>query len=245
MNRETPSEDRLRIGLWNIDHPEHSAERRERSHRLQAVEDFLLTQHCDLYVITEANAAMVLDGYESFFSLESPFRSKGRDYGPPNRYHQVGIYSSIPFEPIEIAEPINGLLGRVSFQAQPLLIYGNVVTIKDQWLKTSNKKYSDRLAEQIAAFESLHGNRCLVAGDFNLKHGWRQKESAFGLLRNWVRQYGWAWPTECQSETVQQVLHSADLDVVVSIDHSVKHSHGLKDRLSDHPFVLIEATSSI
>lgn len=61
---------------------------------------------CDLYIITEANAAIALPGYSAAFSAESPFTAKRRFYGEPNRYHQVAIYSKAPIQSLEATIPV-------------------------------------------------------------------------------------------------------------------------------------------
>jgi len=54
---------------------------------------YLERQACNVYVLTEANAAMQLAGYQAQFSAESPYLKQSRNYGPPNRYQSAGIYS--------------------------------------------------------------------------------------------------------------------------------------------------------
>ncbi len=146
----------MRIGLWNVDHPEALHKRGTGAYlRYHAVSAYLKRQACDVFVITEANAAIQLPGYQAEFSAESPFLKRSRNYESPNQYHQVGIYSRGYVEPLEIAEPINGLLCRTIWQDRPLLLYGNVVTIKDQFAKNSDKTYGDRLHEQLEAIRQL------------------------------------------------------------------------------------------
>lgn len=88
--------------------------------------------------------------------------------------------------------------------------------------------------------KNLQGSRCLVGGDFNLRLGWSQKKGAHDRVKAFVNHHGWVWPTETQTETVQHVIHSPDLVADVTIDSSVRHTKGKKDRLSDHPFVLVQ-----
>jgi len=181
-----------------------------------------------------------LPGYQAEFSAESPFIRRSRNYQLPNRYHQVGIYSRRNIEPLEIAEPVNGLLCRTIWQEQPLFLYGNVITIKDRFTDRSSKKYSDRLGEQLDQFEQLTSKRVVIAGDFNLRLGWRQKKGAHQRMKAFVDDHGLIWATWERRDTVQHVIHSRDLCANISIDTSVKHSDGKKDGLSDHPFLLID-----
>jgi hypothetical protein len=229
----------MRIGLWNIDHPEalHKPGTAAYS-RYHAVSRYLNRQACDVFVITEANAAIRLPGYQAEFSDESPFLNRSRIYERPNRYHQVAIYSRVHVKPLEIAEPVNGLLCRMIWHDRPLLLYGNVVTIKDQFSKNSDKKYGDRLREQLDAINQLTSSRTLVAGDFNLRLGWRERSHR--QVKELVYRRGLAWPTEARRDTVQHVIHSQEISVKVSLDASVRHTDGRKGGLSDHPFVLIE-----
>ena len=121
-----------------------------------------------------------------------------------------------------------------------MFVYGNVVTIKDQWFDDSDKTYADRLNEQLDAFEQLPAHRCIVAGDFNLRLGWPQRKKAHERVEAFAERQGWARPTENQTDTVQHVLHSPDMVASVTIDMTVRHTKGKRDRLSDHPFVLVE-----
>ena len=226
----------MKIGLWNIDHPEclHDAGRRQR--RYADVLQFLHDTHCDVYVLTEANAAIQLAGYEARFSEESPFRKKDRCYESPNRYHQVAVYSTYSISRTEdIAEPVNGLFCWIDRESRSLFLYGNVVTIKDRWMPESNKTYTDRLDEQLGQIGRLPRNQLIVCGDFNLRHGWSQRKKSYQRLEQVVREHGLEWPTKTTTDTVQHVIHSGDISTSVTVDSSVKERH-----LSDHPFVLVE-----
>jgi len=226
----------MKIGLWNIDHPEHHADRTSRRYqRMRDILTFLKTRDCDLFILTETNAALQLPGYHAYLSAESPYRKASRDYRPPNRYHQVGIYSRFPLEQMTLPEPINGVLCKTLDGESSLWIYGNVITIKDRWQKDSTKTYRDRLEEQLDVFEALASKpRCIIAGDFNLKVNWAQKRGAFRRLRDFVNQHGWIWPTETQTESVQHIIHSPHLMAKVALDMSVK------GRWSDHPFFIVD-----
>lgn len=230
----------MKIGLWNIDHPECHPTAPARYQKFIDIQSFLNRQKCDVFILTEANSAIQLDDYLAIFSQVSPFYKKGRCYDSPNKYHQVGIYSKLPLEHADVTEPVNGLLCKSSWEGQPLFIYGNVITIKDQWKKDSDKTYSDRLGEQIEILGGFANERFFVGGDFNLRLGWPQKKQAHARIKEIVDNLGWIWPTETQTATVQHVIHSPDLNVTYSIDSTVQHQKGKKDGLSDHPFILIE-----
>jgi hypothetical protein len=230
----------MRLGLWNIDHPEYHCTAPRRNRRFDEISAYLGQQDCDVYILTETNAAIDLAGYGACFSAESPYRNRSRCYESPNRYHQVGIFDRLKMESVEIEEPVNGLLCKSIWHDKPLFVYGNVVTIKDQWSKDSDKKYSDRMQEQLDVLGRLSSRRCLIGGDFNLRLGWPQKKGAHDRVKAFVNHHGWVWPTETQTETVQHVIHSPDLVADVTIDSSVRHTKGKKDRLSDHPFVLVQ-----
>ncbi|MGB0993731.1 MAG: endonuclease/exonuclease/phosphatase family protein [Akkermansiaceae bacterium] len=232
----------MNIGLWNIDHPETESGRKREQQRFDSIISYLEQADCDTYIITEANAAMNLDGYSCELSNESPFKSSRRYYGAPNVYHQVAIYSRLPLTRYEAAEPINSLQVILGTLDQPLLIYGNVVTIKDQWSKTSDLTYADRLNQQIEAIRSLSHKHTLVAGDFNLRLGWPQKFGAHKRIKEEIASEGWIWPTEQRDDTVQHILHTDDLNVSISFDFSVKYSKTRSLGLSDHPFVEISAS---
>ncbi len=229
----------MRIGLWNIDHAQAGSPDSGEGRRFKGVVSHLERADCDLLVTVEGNAAVEIPGYRAEFSDPSPFRSTRRFYGEPNRYHQVGIYSRLPLRRLNVAEPINGLLCEVSWNAEPLLIYGNVITIKDQWKKDSDKTHKDRLEEQLAAFESLASSRFVTAGDFNLSLGWTRMLPAYRSLKNLVERLGLIWPTKGNDDTVQHVVHSPDLACRVEIDFSVRHVKGGEKRLSDHPFLTV------
>ena len=230
----------MNIGLWNIDHPEHNISNRSRYKRFSEISEYLRQQDCDFYIITEANAAIQLKGYLSHFSDESPFLKKDRCYAAPNRYHQVGIYSKWPLEQVEICEPINGVLCKSIWQKQPVVIYGNVITIKDQWKNDSNKTYKDRVNEQIREMGQLVNERFIVGGDFNLKRGWSQKKVAYNQIKEFVTHKSLLWPTEEQTTSVQHVIHSPLFITKFDIDSSVQHQKGKSNSLSDHPFILLE-----
>ena len=228
----------LNVGLWNIDHPESQSGVLAKERRFHEVSDYLMKADCDVLVITEANAAINLPGYFREFSSESPFKSKRRFYGEPNSYHQASIYSRRPMERMNVDEPINGVLCKTTDAADPLTVYGNVITIKDQWSEASSKTYADRLDEQIRAIQQLQMERTLIAGDFNLRLGWPQKKSAHRKIKEKLASLGWEWPTEMLEDTVQHVLHSPDLNVELSLDRGVKYVRGLPG-LSDHPFIRV------
>lgn len=230
----------MRIGLWNIDHPEAASNVANREERFKEITDFLIEKSCDLYVLTETNVALELPGYFCEYSAESPFRSKSRFYGAPNQYCQVGIYSITPIERLNVLEETNGLLCKTIFQASELFVYGNVITIKDQWSQVSTKTYNDRLDEQIDAIGRLSDPRTLVCGDFNLRKNWPQKEAAHRRITNLVEKRGWDWPTESRTDTVQHVLHTPDIRCSLSIDPSVKYFSSDRITLSDHPLLEIE-----
>lgn len=231
----------MKIGLWNIDHPEYDKSKARRHKRFDDVLNGLQQRDCEVLIITEANAAMQLDGYYSTFSDESPFLKKSRNYEKPNSYRQIGVYSKDPIQQVQIPEPINGVLYRTLWQGQPLAIYGNVMTIKDQWKADSHSTYSGRVDEQIEIMSRLVKERCLVGGDFNLKLGWAAKKKAYNRVADFVNTSGLVWPTKERTDTVQHVIHSANFKVIISVDSSVQHSKGKRNSLSDHPFVLIEA----
>lgn len=232
----------MKIGLWNIDHPETDSGSNREQQRFDGVAAYLAEADCNAYIITEANSAMSLDGYMCELSIESPFKSSRRCYDRPNLYHQVAIYSKLPLSRSEAEEPINSLQVELRFPDLSVVLYGNVVTIKDQWSKTSNLTYSDRLNQQISAIEGLPRRQSIVAGDFNLRLGWPQKLSAHKRIKNRIADTGWAWPTEMRDDTVQHVLHTDDLHVSLDFDFSVKYSEDRSSGLSDHPFVEISAT---
>lgn len=229
----------MKIGLWNIDHPELSSGVARKENRFGEVVRYLERADCDLLILTEANAAMKLVGYSAEFSEASPFRSSQRYYGTPNLYHQVGIYSRSPLRRLEVSEAVNGVLCEVPWGDRLLQVYGNVITIKDRWKKDSEKTYKDRLREQLAAIESLPPALVLVGGDFNLSQGWTQSLAAHTQVKYLVDRLPLVWPTELRDDTVQHVLHSPDLKASIEIDFSVRHVKGGERRLSDHPFFAI------
>jgi hypothetical protein len=233
----------MRIGVWNIDHAQIGSPSEVEEKRFQGVVRYLEQTGRDLLITTEGNAAIQIPGYRAEFSDPSPFRSTRRYYGEPNLYHQVGIYSRLPMRRLNVDEPINGLLCEVSWEGESLLVYGNVITIKDQWKKDSGKTHKDRLREQLAAIESLASSRFIAAGDFNLSLGWTRMLPAHRELNNLVQRLGLVWPTEKHDDTVQHVLHSPDFKVEVEIDFSVRHVNGGEQRLSDHPFLSVTLRS--
>ena len=234
----------MKIGLWNIDHPESASGSKSKELRFRKISDYLLRADCDAYVITEANAAMVLPGYSFELSAVSSFKSSRRFYGSPNSYHQVAIYSKTPPRRLDVSEAVNSLSVVVGKSGQSILIYGNVVTIKDQWSKTSNFTYADRLNQQIEAIQGLDLRKTLVAGDFNLRLGWPQKSSAHAQVGAKLVPKGWVWPTRDRDDTVQHVLHSPDLEADLTIDFGVKYDSEAKTGLSDHPFIEISLVST-
>lgn len=229
----------MKLGIWNIDHPEYGTQSPTKTRRFEEILSYLVGAHCDAFIITEANSALQLPGYCCELSFVSPFKNINRYYGEPNSYHQVAIYCKKPLERIESEEKINGLLCSVKGFNAVDHIYGNVITIKDQWSKESSKKYSDRLSEQIQAIQVLQLNRTVVGGDFNLKRNWSQKEKAYQRIGTELESFGWRWPTKAQTQTVQHVLHSPDLSATFSIDSSVVRKKGTKSGLSDHPFIWV------
>ena len=227
----------MKIGVWNIDHPEFGTRSRAKQNRYEKILHFLGVADCDIYVLSEANSAINLPGYQAQFSDESPFKNQSRSYAPPNRYHQVGIYSRLPISKIDISEPLNGVLCQVHGLNEIFNIYGNVVTIKDRWKKDSSLKYTDRLYEQISAISSLSKVKTIVAGDFNLKVGWSQKAKAHLAVEQELEHKGWVWPTKMQTHSVQHILHTPDIFVEVSEDCDVNQSSSNGLKLSDHPFL--------
>jgi hypothetical protein len=229
----------MKIGLWNIDHPESSSGREQQEQRYANVIDYLKRANCDLYILTEANAAMDLPGYFRELSALSPYKSRSRFYGQPNAYHQVAIYSRHPLARTEVIEPFNGLCCEVDSDCLVKVVYGNVITIKDQWDRASSKTYSDRLREQISAIKKLPDNGALVGGDFNLRLGWKAKQFAHREVAQDLAKGRWSWPTEKRDDTVQHVLHSQDLCATLAVDHGVKYDKTTGGGLSDHPFIAI------
>lgn len=229
----------MKIGLWNIDHPEAGTNSKRKQQRFEAIKEYLQNTDCDMFILNEANAALELDGYTAEFSQESPFISKSRSYEAPNKYHQVGIYSNSNMQKRKIHEPINGLCVRTQNGDTTLSIYGNVVTLKDQWSKTSNLKYSDRLEQQIEVIEQLPDQHTLIAGDFNLRLGWPQRKGAHNRLKEAVSELNLHWPTRERKDTVQHVIHTPDLNVSLDFDFSVKYDEKRSEGLSDHPFAEI------
>ena len=229
----------MKVGLWNLDHPEaHSGNRRKEQRFVQVLEQLQHPSY-EVWILTESNAAIELDGFQSEFSEKSPYLKQSRYYGEPNLYQQVSFYSRYPLSRMDVEEPINGLLCSIKVDAVEYMIYGNVITLKDRRSDTP-MKYSDRLKEQIRVISELPLNHILIGGDFNLKKSW--PAGAHKKVRQAMKPLGWCWPTEEQNDTVQQVLHSPDLKSEVSIDTSVRHDKGKHNRLSDHPLVTIEVT---
>lgn len=232
----------MKIGLWNIDHPETASGNERKEQRFEDVTAYLAQADCDAFIIAEANAAIQLAGYVCETSVESPFKSSRRYYGQPNIYHQVAIYSRDPIIRVEVIEPINGLRVTVGKNDQSMILYGNVITIKDQWSRTSELTYADRLDQQIEAVRNLPRQRTLVAGDFNLRRGWPQKQFAHTRIKRELTAEDWMWPTEDRDDTVQHVLHSQDLQVELELDFSVKYDEGEATGLSDHPFMRLSVS---
>ena len=230
----------MKIGLWNIDHPEYHPSSPRRHRRRQEIIAYLRRRHCDIFILTETNAAISLPGYHALLSQESPFHNRSRNYEPPNKYHQVGIYSRFPLDRVEISEPINGVLGHAVWENRPFFIYGNVITIKDRWAQDSGKTYADRLTEQLAICSRLTSETFVIGGDFNLRLGWTQKKKAYQRVKKCVNEHGLAWPTAQQTKTVQHIIHSQDIISTIEIDASVQHEKGKRNALSDHPFLLID-----
>lgn len=225
----------MKIGIWNIDHPEVGTRSKPKNNRLAGILDYLNDASCDFYILSEANSAVSLDGYQSLFSDESPYINKSRSYNSPNVYHQVAIYSRLQMTEKSISEPINGVLCELQGSTVLESIYGNVITIKDQWKKDSSLKYSDRVSQQLEIIDNLPNEKMLVAGDFNLKLGWTRTAKGYKAIENIVELKGWHWPTREQTDSVQHILHTPDIKVVVSSDRSVKE----KLKLSDHPFITL------
>lgn len=230
------------VGLWNIDHPETGSGKTVKEKRFQDVRNYLVDIDCDAYIITEANSAMKIPGYAVHFSQISPFKSSSRYYGSPNTYHQVAIYSKTPIKVLVVEEPVNGLCCEFHEEHPIKTLYGNVITIKDQWSPTSGKTYSERLEEQIQAIHGLPTKRTLAGGDFNLRKGWKQKQSALRRLEDSLAHTPWCWPTVDRDDTVQHVIHSPDVTPHIELDHNVKYAKGSFGGLSDHPFMRISIT---
>jgi hypothetical protein len=233
----------MKIGIWNIDHPEIGAQSRVKQGRLERILSYLESAGCDIYVLSEANSALNLFGYYSGFSDESPFKKQSRLYVQPNKYHQVGIYSRYSITKMAIPEPINGIFCQVHDSDLVSNLYGNVVTIKDQWKEDSSLKYTDRLNEQVKTINALPNRKTIVAGDFNLRLGWPQKAKAHKVLERELERKGWLWPTKLQTSTVQHVLHTPDVFIEIEIDESVKENSRATPRLSNHPFLLVNVSS--
>jgi len=232
----------MKIGLWNIDHPETASCSDKKEQRFQNVLNYLMQADCDAYVLGEANAAIQLPGYCCELSEESPFKSSRRFCSAPNVYHQVAIYNRRSLERIEVADAVNGLRCSITDTSPLKELYGNVITIKDQWKESSSKTYFDRLKEQIQAIRTLPDRGVVVAGDFNLRLGWPQKRFAHCRVKEDLAAKGWVWATKDRDDTVQHVLHSSDLKVTLTVDHDVKYGAG---GLSDHPFVEISVARGI
>lgn len=232
----------MKIGLWNIDHPEAASGNTRKQQRFDDIADYLIQANCDAYIITEANAAMNLPGFSCELSDESPFRSSSRHCGAPNSYHQVAIYGRNIRGKTEVAEPINGLRVDIENDDLSISLYGNVITIKEQWSKTRNLGYSDRLDQQVGAIRTLPRSRMLVAGDFNLRLGWPQRLFAHARIRTEIADEGWIWPTANRDDTVQHVLHSPDLEVDLELDFAVKYGDAETIGFSDHPFIKLSVS---
>jgi hypothetical protein len=86
----------MKVGLWNLDHPEVGSGSVGKESRSGDVVRYLERTDCDVLILTEANSAIELAGYYTEFSEVSPFRSTRRFHDPPNSYHQVGIYRRRP-----------------------------------------------------------------------------------------------------------------------------------------------------
>lgn len=212
----------MTLTLWNLDHPAQSTP------RFQSIQAHLTSLNSDLLVLTETNAALQLPGYTTIYCKESPFIRRGRNYQAPNRYYQVDIYAKEAITKLPEVADINGVLATVG-TTNPLRIYGNVLTIKDRWATWSAKRYADRVHEQCAIIRQLHGPRFLVAGDFNFRGpGSYNKIGAVGV-RKLAAETSLHWPTSQELQTVQQVLHSGDLNVSYEVVDTGK--------LSDHPIV--------
>lgn len=143
---------------------------------------------------------------------------------------------------IDIEEPVNGLLCEIDVNNQSVFFYGNVLTTKDRWADWSVLKYLDSVLEQVKTIQELVGKLFLVAGDFNFRLGKnytndRYIYNRFGYLqvKQLVNKEGIKWPTAEENTTVQQVLHSNNLQVNYSIDETIKN-----EKWSDHPFLKVE-----
>ncbi|WP_409377676.1 endonuclease/exonuclease/phosphatase family protein [Gracilimonas aurantiaca] len=230
----------MKIGLWNIDHPEYYEGKLSQNQRFIRIKEYLKEQDCDIYILCETNAALTLDGYFAFYSDESPYINKSRNYNKPNAYYQVGVYSRVPARQRTITEPINGVLCEITNGNQKFLLYGNVITIKDRWKKDSDLTYSDRLQEQLSQFESLADEGFIIGGDLNLRKGWANKNKAYNKVKQFAKDNDLCWPTSERTDTVQHMIHSNDLITSLEIDASVQHDKVRKNRLSDHPFVRVD-----
>ncbi len=210
----------MTLTTWNLDHPAQA------TRRFNAIRDHLLDLDSDVLILTEANAALDLPGYQAVFSEASPFIRRGRIIQPPNRYHQVAIYARWPIRKLSSVEDINGVAAEVG----ELCIYGTVLTIKDRWADWSDKRYTDRVAEQCAIIRKLQASGFLAAGDFNFRGTGSYNKVGRERVGELVAETVLSWPTRREERTVQHVLHSPDLKVTYEVRDS--------DGLSDHPVVV-------
>ena len=215
----------MTLALWNIDQPAAGTA------RFAAILTYLRELNSDHLVLTETNAALRLPGYAVRLSLPSPFTNRSRNSRPPNRYHQVGVYSRAPLQRAAGVADINGAYAAVASPI-PLHLYGSVFTIKDRWASWSSLRYSDRVEEQCAIIRQLSGPRFIACGDFNFRGQGSYHRAGREQLAAVVSELRLVWPTRDEVGTVQHLVHSPDV--------GVSRYELVPTELSDHPLVLFD-----
>jgi|GEM_PF-1450590 len=217
----------MKIAIWNIDCPAYN------STKLAQCKAYLEDEKCDLMILTEVNSSLQFNNFNSCFSQKSPYIAKSKNYNKPNEYHQVGIYCKLPLKQIESTEPINTLICKIKLNNQNVLIYGNVITIKDQWAKWSDLKYKDRLDQQMTQIDKIIKHQCIIAGDFNFKYNSPMRKAGYMALANSLEDSNVVWRTKKENRTVQQLIYSNTFKAaykVIEVDKKV----------SDHPLIVAE-----
>lgn len=244
----------LRIATWNLERP--SLRGHTRNPRLLSR---LLATDADLWVLTETNRAIALDGYAA---LASPSVAG---------YHRDGenfttLWSRWPIlQALPTFNPALAVCAEIASPAGPLIVFGTIITYANDPgpLKTARRGEEHRksidahAADWQALRQRFPDHHFCVAGDFNQSRdgsGWYADAESVDKLSAALRQSA----LHCVTDTDMRaagLLHSrASVDhICLSEPLAARVSHlgawegrdhdGL--RMSDHNGVVIDIRSPV
>lgn len=172
----------LRIATWNLDRPKQNGHSKNQR-RIEKICEI----EADLWILTETNSAISLDGYASLASEAQPgYHSSGESY--------AAIWSRWPIlRQVPTFDPYFSVCAEIDSPAGALIVFGTIITYaNDPGVSGTARKWEEHrksIESHAADWHRLRNefpnHLFCIAGDFNQSRdesGWYEDSDSVNML---------------------------------------------------------------